>query len=607
YLSPMYGLEFTFGFIGNLFVVLSYIFCLPTWRSTNVYLFNLSLSDLIFLCTLPELSYNYAHNKKEFNSALCVINRYILHVNLYSSILFMMWVSVDRYLLLCHPHRGHILLSLKAALCITALNWIWVNVQIVPLIVFIIKDLEQNNWKVCHDFASLGVPENNLIYTIILTISGFVLPLLALFLSSQRMVTVLIKRQEVLGTSFKRPVKIVRTATLMFLLFYTPIHVMRIVRITSRLPKLNVSQCVKDYINVGYIVTRPIAFAHSAINPVFYFLMTDSFKEALQDKQESPWTMMFADYIVICGESREQVERSLERWSVLTPIFEKYYLSPMYGLEFVIGFLGNLVVVLGYIFCLPAWKSTNVYLFNLSMSDLIFFCTLPELSYNYAFNLKKFNSSLCVINRYILNVNMYSSILFMMWVSVDRYLLLCHPQREHVLLTIKAALCITIVNWIWVTIQIAPLMVLIIQDLEQNGWTVCRDFGSLGVPKVNLIFTSVLTITGFVVPLVALFISSQRMVSVLMKREEMRKTKFQRPVRIVRIATLMFLVLYTPIHIMRIMRLASRLPELKLSLCIVDTINAIYIVSRPIAYFHSVINPVFYFLMTDSFKEALQD
>ena len=31
-------------------------------------------------------------------------------------------------------------------------------------------------------------------------------------------------------------------------------------------------------------------------------------------RQESPWNMMFADDIVICSKSKEQVERSLERW-----------------------------------------------------------------------------------------------------------------------------------------------------------------------------------------------------------------------------------------------------------------------------------------------------
>ncbi|KAG7319595.1 hypothetical protein KOW79_016738 [Hemibagrus wyckioides] len=292
---------------------------------------------------------------------------------------------------------------------------------------------------------------------------------------------------------------------------------------------------------------------------------------------------------------------------VITLLLEKYYLSPMYGLEFALGFIGNLVVVLGYIFCLPAWKSTNVYLFNLAMSDLIFLCTLPELSYNYAHNLKKFNTALCMINRYILHVNLYSSILFMMWVSVDRFLLLCHPQREHVLLTLKASLCITVLNWIWVNIQITPLIVIIIQDLQQNRQTVCRDFASLGVPKVTLIYSIVLTITGYVMPLVALFWASQKMVSVLVQREEVLGTSFQRPVRIVRSAAIMFLVLYTPFHVMRNVRIASQLPELNLSQCIIDHINAVYIVTRPIAFAHSVINPVFYFLMTDSFKEALQN
>ncbi|RVE64898.1 hypothetical protein OJAV_G00130790 [Oryzias javanicus] len=94
-------------------------------------------------------------------------------------------------------------------------------------------------------------------------------------------------------------------------------------------------------------------------------------------------------------------------------VLQKYYLSPLYGLEFCIGFPGNLLVILGYLFCLEEWQSCNIYLFNLAVSDLIFLCTLPCFSYLYSNDFQETNVYICLINRYVLHVNLYSSILFM--------------------------------------------------------------------------------------------------------------------------------------------------------------------------------------------------
>lgn len=285
YLSTMYSLEFIVGAIANTIVVFGYIFCLKKWKSCNIYLFNLSISDLLFLCTLPILVNSYSQDQWPKEDVLCHSNRFLLHANLYSSILFLMAISVDRYMLIKYPFRDHALQKRKTAVMVSVAIWIGVILELLPLLYFLEPLAPSNNYK-CLDFASSGDPVPNLIYSLFLTVFGFLIPLLTMCCFYVKMVHFLKNRREQTSSALtlEKPLSLLILAMVIFSLLLTPYHVMRNVRIASRIPALNISECTQGTIISVYIITRPFAFLNSAINPVFYFLMGDHFRDMLMAK-----------------------------------------------------------------------------------------------------------------------------------------------------------------------------------------------------------------------------------------------------------------------------------------------------------------------------------
>ena len=50
----------------------------------------------------------------------------------------------------------------------------------------------------------------------------------------------------------------------------------------------------------------------SALSSCLFAMVMDRMKDDI--REESPWTMMVADDMVICNESKEQVDEKLDSW-----------------------------------------------------------------------------------------------------------------------------------------------------------------------------------------------------------------------------------------------------------------------------------------------------
>nr|4DJH_A Chain A, Kappa-type opioid receptor, Lysozyme [synthetic construct]4DJH_B Chain B, Kappa-type opioid receptor, Lysozyme [synthetic construct] len=123
-------------------------------------------------------------------------------------------------------------------------------------------------------------------------------------------------------------------------------------------------------------------------------------------------------------------------------------ITAVYSVVFVVGLVGNSLVMFVIIRYTKMKTATNIYIFNLALADALVTTTMPFQSTVYLMNSWPFGDVLCKIVLSIDYYNMFTSIFTLTMMSVDRYIAVCHPVKALDFRTPLKAKIINICIWL---------------------------------------------------------------------------------------------------------------------------------------------------------------
>ncbi|CAJ0921042.1 unnamed protein product [Ranitomeya imitator] len=274
-LPVSYGIVFAFGFILNVLALYIFIFRIRPWKVVNIFMFNLALSDLLYVLSLPFLAYYYSKaNDWPFSEAFCKIVRFLFYTSLYCSILFLLCISIYRFLAVCYPLRFLQWGKIRYARIASVSIWVVVIAMQSPMFYFVSTSMSDNS-TVCHDTSKIELFDQFVIYSTVNLSILFCVPFTILIISYCYMIYVLIQPMESstqTAESKKKSIKMIITVMLVFIISFLPFHVTRTLYYYYR--KVDLAPCsTLNVVNAAYKSTRPLASVNSCLDPILYFLV----------------------------------------------------------------------------------------------------------------------------------------------------------------------------------------------------------------------------------------------------------------------------------------------------------------------------------------------
>ncbi|ROL51894.1 putative G-protein coupled receptor 132 [Anabarilius grahami] len=272
-LVALYSIVVTVGLPANLITVILTVLEVCRKNVLGIYLFSLSVCDLMYLGTLPlwAIYINRGHHW-EWGSLACKVTGYVFFNNMYISIFLMCCISVDRFVGVVYAVESRGLRKMRHAVIITVVIVVVVAVGHLP--VFIMKEGNSEKMeKRCFEPSNPSDVVTGLNYARFFI--GFFIPLCILIVTN---LAILVNVQASTGLKLRTKVKVRNLAmavVLFFLVCFTPYHVILLLRAINY--HFSKEKCdFERSVYAPYSISLGLSTINSALNPVFYVLTSNS-------------------------------------------------------------------------------------------------------------------------------------------------------------------------------------------------------------------------------------------------------------------------------------------------------------------------------------------
>lgn len=243
----------------------------------GIYLFSLSLSDLLYALTLPLwIDYTWNRDNWTFSAALCKGCAFFMHVNFYSSTAFLTCIAVDRYLAVVYPLKFFFLRTRRFAFMVSLSIW---AVESIFNAIILFEDetsteyckAKKSNFTLCYDKYPLETWQIK--FNLFRTCTGYAIPLAVLLICNQKVYQAVRRNQATESGEKKRIVKLLAGITLTFVLCFTPFHLMLLLRSILD-PILDHSYGKHTY--RMYRITVALTSLNCVADPILYCFVTEA-------------------------------------------------------------------------------------------------------------------------------------------------------------------------------------------------------------------------------------------------------------------------------------------------------------------------------------------